>query len=63
MGKLVDLEMIYIMGTDRAVGVKADEEAEMIWLPRSQVECDADIIGDVCEVTMPEWLAKEKGLI
>ena len=30
----------------------------MVWLPRSQVE-----IGDDGTIAMPEWLAKDKGLI
>ena len=29
-----------------------------VWLPRSQIE-----IGDDGTVAMPEWLAKDKGLI
>jgi len=30
-----------------------------VWLPKSQCEWDEDR----CEMTMPEWLAKEKDLI
>lgn len=33
--------------------------AREVWLPKSQVEWDAE--GK--EMTMPEWLGKEKGLI
>lgn len=34
------------------------EREKWFWLPRSQVEVNQD-----GTVTMPEWLAKEKGLI
>ena len=34
--------------------------AETIILPKSQVAVVKDVKGD--EVTMPEWLAREKGL-
>lgn len=34
------------------------------WLPVSQIEYDGDpSVGDVIEITMPEWLALKKGLI
>jgi predicted RNA-binding protein (virulence factor B family) len=34
------------------------------WLPRSQMENDEDYdIGDTFTVSIPEWLAKEKGFI
>jgi hypothetical protein len=34
--------------------------AETVILPKSQIAVVKDVMGD--EVTMPEWLAKEKGL-
>jgi len=33
-----------------------------VWLPKSQVEVECSG-GDRVIVTMPEWLAKDKGLI
>lgn len=33
-----------------------------VWLPLSQIEIE-EKGGDTVEVTMPEWLAKDKGLI
>lgn len=33
--------------------------ATTVWLPKSQVEWDAD----ARVMTMPEWLAEEKGLV
>ena len=34
-----------------------------IWLPKSQIEVEKDSDGKTCTVTMPEWLAMDKGLI
>ena len=42
--------------TDRAI--QFYDGSVTVWLPRSQIE-----IGDDGTVAMPEWLAKDKGLI
>lgn len=34
---------------------------DAVWLPKSQIEIEAD--GGEHVVTLPEWLAQEKGLI
>lgn len=60
--KLIDLSVIIVHQTDRAVLVKDAEDAGAIWLPLSLVEVDGEP-GELGEVTMPEWLAQEKGLI
>lgn len=37
---------------------------DFVWLPKSQIEYeDGMSTGDACVITMPEWLAKEKGFI
>lgn len=36
---------------------------EWIWLPLSQIEVGEKDKNGTCEVSMPEWLATEKGLI
>jgi hypothetical protein len=47
-----------------AILVSDDGEDNAVWLPRSQIEYDRDAaVGDVITVTLPEWLAMEKGLI
>ena len=33
------------------------------WLPKSQVEIDRDRADGLVAVAMPEWLAKDKGLL
>lgn len=62
MPNVVDLDVIIAAETERAVMVKEDESSAGIWLPKSQVEVDGDVGGPGI-VTVPEWLAIEKGLI
>ncbi len=61
MARLVDLELIIVRFTDNAVLVQSDEDSEEIWLPLSQIEIQDE--GGICEITMPELLALEKGLV
>lgn len=63
---IVDLEVIYIHQTDRAVLVKIDEKSkEEVWLPLSQIEIDGGIKerGRVITTFGPEQLLVDKGLI
>ncbi len=50
------LEIEIIRETNKAVQI--DFEGEEFWLPRSQT---SDMSAD--ELTIPTWLAKEKGLL
>lgn len=60
---LVDLTMKLHAETDRAIRVSDDgEDRNAVWLPKSQVEFVAVKPGYV-EVTLPEWLAIDKGLM
>lgn len=56
---IVDVDVIVVHQTEKAVLVKTDEGGEGVWLPLSQVELD-EAAG---VVTLPEWLALERGLI
>jgi hypothetical protein len=62
---LVDIACEIVRQTDKAVGVsdgttdmELDGMPKLFWLPKSQIE-----INDDGTITMPEWLAMEKGLI
>lgn len=57
--ELVDLAVILKLETEKAYLV--DGSGENVWLPKSQVEYYDDGKGGI--VTMPYWLAYEKGLI
>lgn len=62
---LIDLSVVVIRETDKAWGIQDESKPEtVIWLPKSQ--CEITSIKNpsgVAELTCPEWLAKEKGLI
>ena len=59
---LVDISVVLIHETDRAVLVDHGGEAN-VWLPRSAIEIERDKSGKTWTVTLPERLANEKGLI
>lgn len=40
-----------------------DEDGNIIWLPKSQIEEIEEVAENVVNITIPEWLAKEKGFI
>ena len=60
---LIDLTVALHMMTDKAARVSLDgEDDEAVWLPLSQIEVLKRPKGQAV-VTLPEWLAHEKGLI
>ena len=62
--KLIDLALHIHIKTAKAILVSDDGDKEVaVWLPLSQIEMQPTNKNDICEVTVPEWLAKEKGLI
>jgi hypothetical protein len=59
---LVDIEVQIHHRTGKAVLVSDDGDREKaVWLPLAQIEVER--FGSHHTVTMPEWLAVEKGLI
>lgn len=63
--RLVDIEVVLIRDNpkDKAILVKADEDAKGVWLPRSAIEFEPSKTRNCVMVTMPEALAQEKGLV
>jgi len=59
---VTDLSLIVVRHTAQAVLVKETEGDDPIWLPKSQIETEHDDTG-YCTVTVPDWLAEEKGLV
>jgi len=64
-----DIICKYIASTNKAILIEVDGERE--WLPMSQIS-DASVDlndipaldrGDPLTITIPEWLAEEKGLV
>lgn len=61
--ELVDIAGILIDVREKAVWL--NDGTTKAWLPLSQIELDPPhaSAGHTVKVTMPEWLAKDKGLI
>jgi hypothetical protein len=59
---IIDISVIIVHRTEKAVLIKDAENAKPVWLPLSQVEIEGGS-GEIGELTLPEWLAQEKGLI
>ena len=60
---LIDIDVECTARTEKAVLVHAGDKAEAVWLPLSQCEIAPGGIPGIETVTLPEWLALEKGLI
>ena len=74
---LHDFEMCLHYDTGKAILVSdTGEESRAVWLPKSKVEINRDgksvnavkkdgqrVVLPVATITVPEWLAKQKGLI
>jgi hypothetical protein len=60
---LVDLTVQVHAETEKAIFVSDDGDSDSaVWLPKSQIEIERKK-GNIVEVTLPEWLAEEKGLV
>lgn len=59
---LVDISIVLVHQTEKAVLVDAGLD-EPVWLPRSIIEIEQDSNGKTWTITLPEYIAKQKGLI
>lgn len=60
--KLIDITVIICHHTDRAVYADFGGK-EPVWLPLSQIEISPNEDNSTHTLTLPEWLAREKGMI
>jgi hypothetical protein len=60
---VIDITVQKLHETDRAVLVTDSIPEKGVWLSKSLIEIEASATGGLYEVTLPEWLAQEKGLI
>lgn len=60
---IIDIDVEVTHRTEKAVLVHTGNKEEAVWLPLSQVEVSPSGFGGIETVTLPEWLAQEKGLI
>lgn len=57
--KIIEVSGTLVAPFETAAAYRFSSGGEPVWLPKSQVEWDAD----AREMTMPEWLAIEKELV
>ncbi len=61
---LIDVSMQLHHETPKAILVSDDgDKSKAVWLPLSQIEFEHKGSSGIVVVTMPEWLATEKGLV
>lgn len=60
---VIDIDVAVEARTEKAVLVHDGDKSKAVWLPLSQIEIEPTGIGGIETVTLPEWLALEKGLI
>lgn len=58
---VIDITVTKLAETDAAVKV-CDGDEVGVWLPKSQIEIEP-AKGGLFTVTLPEWLATNKGLV
>ena len=60
---VIDISVQKLHETAAAVLVTDSTPENGVWLPKSQIEIEMSEIDGICTVTLPEWLALDKGLI
>jgi hypothetical protein len=60
---VVDIDGAIEARTQKAVLFHTGNKEEAAWLPLSQIEIAETGVGGIVTVTLPEWLALDKGLI
>lgn len=60
---IIDIDVQVLHETEKAVLVTDSVPENGVWLPRSKIEIEPTGFGGIYTVTLPEWLALDKGLI
>ena len=60
---VIDIDGAVEARTDKAVLFHTGNKEEAAWLPLSQSELEETGLAGLFTLTLPEWLALEKGLI
>lgn len=60
---IIDIDGAIEARTDKAVLFHTGDKEQAAWLPLSQIEVDETGVPGIVTVTLPEWLATDKGLI
>lgn len=60
---IIDISVMKLHETDAAVLVTDAMPENGVWLPKSKIEIEESDTAGIFVVTLPEWLALDKGLI
>ena len=60
---VIDITVQVLHEAENAVRVTDGTPGKSVWLPKSQIEIEKADTGNLHVLTLPEWLALEKGLI
>jgi hypothetical protein len=61
---LVEVTVLLVTQTDKAVLVSdTGESRDAVWVPKSQIEIEETDREGAYVITLPEWLAIEKGFV
>lgn len=60
---IIDIDGAIEAETEKAVLFHDGDKRKAVWLARSQIEVSETGIGGIVTVTLPAWLALDKGLI
>ncbi len=60
---VIDITVQRLHETDKAVLVTDSIPEKGVWLAKTLIEIEPSAVGGLFTVTLPEWLALEKGLI
>lgn len=60
---IIDIDVSVEARTEKAVLVHTGDRDAAAWLPLSQVEIHEAGFGGIFTISLPEWLAIDKGLI
>jgi hypothetical protein len=60
---IIDIDGAIEARTEKAVLFHTGDKEQAAWLPLSQIEVDETGVPGIVTVTLPEWLALDKGLI
>jgi hypothetical protein len=60
---VIDIDGAIEAKTEKAVLFHDGDKSKAVWLARSQIEIEETGVAGIVTITLPEWLALEKGLI
>ena len=60
---IIDIDGAIEARTEKAVLFHTGDKTQAAWLPLSQIEIEETAFGGIFTVSLPEWLALDKGLI